>query len=310
MQKMIYQVAAFCLLIPALSMAQTEEKVQRSIQKKIEVTEENGIKTVKVETSENGNTTTEVYVGDAADEYLNHQHSSSGNHQAGDPFHMNFNIQMDTLNHAFNFQMNDGSFSISELGLDSILKDLDFSFQFNGEMEEQLKKMMEEFKMPSMDGNSFQWSDSLIPSMKNHQMIILQDDEIDEKTKEELKKMGINIETEGKDGKKITSKVIVARVVLIEDMEPEKKSKVLEDVNIGFYPNPGNGDFTLEFNIEEEKEEAIISIHDLTGKIVYTETVKGKGNYKKQISLNEPSGIYILKIQQGKKAITKKLVIQ
>jgi hypothetical protein len=38
--------------------------------------------------------------------------------------------------------------------------------------------------------------------------------------------------------------------------------------------------------------------------------VKGKGNYKKQITLNEPSGVYILKIQQGKKSITKKLVIQ
>lgn len=310
MQKIIYQVAAFCLLIPALSMAQTQEKVERSIQKKIEVTEENGVKTVKVETSENGNTTTEVYVGDAADEYLKNQNPSSGNFPANNPLQMNFNMQMDTLNHTFNFQINDEKFSFSELGLDSIMKDFDFSFQFNGEMEEQMKKMMEEFKNLSMDGNSFQWSDSLFPDMRNHQVIILQDEEIDEKTKEELKKMGIDIETKIQDGKKVTSKVIVARVVLIEDMEPEKKSKVLEDVNIGFYPNPGNGDFTLEFNIEEEKEEAIISIHDPTGKIVYTETVKGKGNYKKQINLNEPSGIYILKIQQGKKAITKKLVIQ
>lgn len=309
MQKTFYSLAAFCLMLPAITMAQTSEKTERNIQKKIEIIEENGMKTVKVEITENGNTTTEIYSGDAADEFLKKEHGSHFGNKQDHIIHMDFD--MDTLNHSFEFKIGDENFSFSQFGLDSMMKTFDFNFDFNGEMNEEMKKMMEELKNQSFDLKNFHWNDSLMNSFgKNNQMIIIDDAELDEKTKDELKKMGIDIDTEMKDGKKVTSKVIVARMVLIEDMEPEKKTKVLDDVNIGFYPNPGNGDFTLEFNIEEEKDEAVISIHDMTGKIVYTETVKGKGNYKKQINLDEPSGIYILKIQQGKKAITKKLVIQ
>jgi len=310
MQKLIYPIAAFCLLFPALTMAQTENKTERTISKKIEISEENGIKTVKVETSENGNTETRIYSGDAADEYLKNENEGIDHTPMNGHLKFNIDLDIDTLNPFFNLQMGD-NFSFSPFGLDSMFKSFDFNFDFNGEMSEEIKKMMEELKNMPFEMEHFQWNDSLTNSFgKNNRMIIIDDAEIDEKTKEELKKMGIDIESEMKKGKKVSSKVIVARMVLIEDVEPEKKSKLLDDVNIGFYPNPGNGDFTLEFNLEEEKDEAIISIHDLTGKVVYTETVKGKGNYKKQITLNEPSGIYILKIQQGKKAITKKLVIQ
>lgn len=310
MKKTFYTLAAFCLMLPMTSLSQkTESGSTNSISKKVEIIEENGTKTVKVETTENGNTTTEIYSGDAADEFLKKEHGSHFGNKQDHIIHMDFD--MDTLNHSFEFNIGDENFSFSRFGLDSIMKSFDFNFDFNGEMNEEMKKMMEELKNMPLHMENFQWTDSLSNTIgKNNKMIIIDDAELDEKTKEELKKMGIDIDTEIKDGKKVTSKVIVARMVLIEDVEPEKKTKVLDDVNIGFYPNPGNGDFTLEFNIEEEKDEAIISIHDMTGKIVFTETVKGKGNYKKQISLDEPSGIYILKIQQGKKAITKKLVIQ
>lgn len=310
MKKLFYPFAVLCLSIPALSFAQTPGKNEtstRSITKKIEVNEENGVKTVKVETSENGNTTTEVYTGTAADEYLNNQ---QGIHRNTHP-HMMFKAfpEMDST-HQFNIKIDDGNFNF-HFNLDSMMKTLNFDWTMEmGNLQESMKKLEEEMKNMKIDIQSFGFDDSAFNFSNGNQVIILDDADLDEKTKEELKKMGIDIDLEKKEGNKVVSKVIVARVVMIEDMEQDKKVKELEDVNIGFFPNPGNGDFTLEFTIEEEKDDAVITIHDLTGKQIYTETVKGKGTYKKQISLNEPSGVYIIKIQQGKRAITKKLIIE
>ena len=47
-------------------------------------------------------------------------------------------------------------------------------------------------------------------------------------------------------------------------------------MNLGFYPNPSNGNFTLDLDLTD-KEEAIISITDISGKEVYTEKVRGNG---------------------------------
>lgn len=300
--------SVFCLSISLALFSQTSVKTERKIEKKIEILEENGIKTVKVETTEDGITTKEIHTGQAADDYLNRQEGKSS-----DGMFFKFDGEDDSL-HRFNFRM-DEHFDFGNFNIDSMMKN--FHFEWNGNMpdlshlEEELKKLEEGLQNFHFNMQNFQWNDSVFDFNNGMQrMIIIDDADIDDNTKEQLKQMGIDIDTEKKAGKKVTSKVIVSRIVLIEDIKPEKKQKELEDVYIGFYPNPGNGNFTLEFNIEEEKDEAIITIHDLTGKIVYTENVKGKGNYKKQISLDEPSGVYILKIQQGKRAITKKLIIQ
>lgn len=62
--------AITCLMVPASLMAQEKAAKKNTVEKKVNVTESNGEKTVKVETTENGKTTKETYKGAEADTYL------------------------------------------------------------------------------------------------------------------------------------------------------------------------------------------------------------------------------------------------
>lgn len=69
-KKIILTLAITCLMIPASLMAQDKTAKKNTVEKKVNVTENNGEKTVKVETTENGKTTKETYKGAEADAYL------------------------------------------------------------------------------------------------------------------------------------------------------------------------------------------------------------------------------------------------
>ncbi len=64
--------------------------------------------------------------------------------------------------------------------------------------------------------------------------------------------------------------------------------------NTQLYPNPNNGQFTLEFTNENEK---VIEVLDLTGRLVLT--TKSNGN-KTEINMSEFSaGVYYVRIKEG-----------
>lgn len=69
-KKVITALAVACLIMPASLMAQDKTAKKEKIEKKVNVTETKGEKTVKVETTENGKTTKETYKGAEADAYL------------------------------------------------------------------------------------------------------------------------------------------------------------------------------------------------------------------------------------------------
>ncbi|HYG52613.1 MAG TPA: hypothetical protein VD905_17005, partial [Flavobacteriales bacterium] len=82
-------VLAATVLVSTLAFSQSDDKdkTKRKIEKRIEVTEQNGEKKVTVTTIENGNKKVETYTGEKAEEYLNSQDMGG---KGG--MHMSFNF--------------------------------------------------------------------------------------------------------------------------------------------------------------------------------------------------------------------------
>jgi hypothetical protein len=89
------------------------------------------------------------------------------------------------------------------------------------------------------------------------------------------------------------------------------KNKDLDVENLKFSPNPNNGKFNLSFTLKEKKK-VTITIYDMKGNIVYSETLRDfQGNYNKEIDISEQeSGTFFLQIVQGLYDIIKKIIIQ
>jgi hypothetical protein len=94
------------------------------------------------------------------------------------------------------------------------------------------------------------------------------------------------------------------------DLKP-RQDNTLELEKLVFAPNPSDGKFTLKFN-SPDSEKIIVQIFDLNGKKVYEETVKNfDGEYNKKIDISsEGQGIYFLKIRQGSKFNTRKIILE
>ncbi len=86
-----------------------------------------------------------------------------------------------------------------------------------------------------------------------------------------------------------------------------EKFDLLND-NISIYPNPIEKNELLEINFIENLD-AKISLYNLLGKVVMTESVTNSESIKLDINtLNQ--GIYILKIDANNTSISKKIVIK
>jgi hypothetical protein len=77
------------------------------------------------------------------------------------------------------------------------------------------------------------------------------------------------------------------------------------------YPNPSNGDFNLQFNAEST-ESAEIQLYDLTGRLVKELQFSNISlQFSESISFqNAAKGLYVLKIKNGTKQTSRKLVIE
>ncbi|MGB0524875.1 MAG: T9SS type A sorting domain-containing protein, partial [Flammeovirgaceae bacterium] len=133
----------------------------------------------------------------------------------------------------------------------------------------------------------------------------------------------VDVMEEGDGTKEIAKSVFVFHVLHIEDIKEEDEDipaefrfgdqpKLDESISeLSFYPNPNDGQFKLNFNLKD-KGNTEISIFDLNGKEIYREQLNDfTGSYSKDVNLqSQPKGLYILKISQGDKVMSKKLVLQ
>lgn len=89
-----------------------------------------------------------------------------------------------------------------------------------------------------------------------------------------------------------------------------KGSKELNVDGLNYYPNPSEGALNLAFKGEARATE--IKITDINGKVVHQDVMPDfEGVFDKTIDLStQPSGIYVLQIIQGNRALNKKLVIE
>jgi hypothetical protein len=72
------------------------------------------------------------------------------------------------------------------------------------------------------------------------------------------------------------------------------------------YPNPNNGQFTLEFS--ETNQNILVEVFDIMGKKVYSKNSSVSIN---QINIAEqPKGIYLVKVTANNQVFTEKIIYQ
>jgi len=89
--------------------------------------------------------------------------------------------------------------------------------------------------------------------------------------------------------------------------EEKLATKELEAEKFNIYPNPSNGNFTIEQKVAGKVS---VEIVDLNGRVVYTATDSSTGNYKKQVSTKLSSGVYLVKITSVNGETTSKIIIK
>jgi hypothetical protein len=77
--------------------------------------------------------------------------------------------------------------------------------------------------------------------------------------------------------------------------------------NFTIYPNPARNTFTISFNEELRMQSAELRIYDITGRVVYEQTL----NHQSEIITHKCSpGVYFVKVNAGEKEFTEKLVVE
>ena len=71
---------------------------------------------------------------------------------------------------------------------------------------------------------------------------------------------------------------------------------------VKIYPNPSNGEFTIELT-----EDALVNIYDTAGKLVFTKQVNS-GN--QNIKIDSAKNIYYLQIVSKSGVKTQKVIVQ
>ena len=75
------------------------------------------------------------------------------------------------------------------------------------------------------------------------------------------------------------------------------------------YPNPNNGEFNVKLN-SSSGNKINISVYDIRGRRVFDNIYNNSSNFNKVVNLNNgQSGIYILKVDDGERSGTKKIIV-
>ncbi len=80
--------------------------------------------------------------------------------------------------------------------------------------------------------------------------------------------------------------------------------------NLKIYPNPNNGTFNVElFSVSGDN--VLINLYDIKGRVLFSKSFENNGEIKSNISVNNlNAGIYLLKVLDGNKMATKKIIIE
>ena len=92
----------------------------------------------------------------------------------------------------------------------------------------------------------------------------------------------------------------------VATVEPCASIEEKTEFDFEIYPNPNQGEFTL--NTMKTNGEISIEISDINGKLIYNKTRNGLDN-KLQIS-NIERGVYFIKVSSNNDRVVKRFVVQ
>lgn len=98
---------------------------------------------------------------------------------------------------------------------------------------------------------------------------------------------------------------------LVLNTEPATVTALEKDLglNIGIFPNPSTGQFTIETEAKSGAQFDEVVLTDLSGRVVYQTQFPNTTN--KRIETNLATGLYLLQIrQQGRKLATRQMIIE
>ena len=76
------------------------------------------------------------------------------------------------------------------------------------------------------------------------------------------------------------------------------------------YPNPNNGNFTVQFD-NPTSEETKIDVYDMRGRKIFENTYTNQGMFNESIQLNNAqSGIYLLNVTDGNRKVVKRIAVE
>ena len=80
--------------------------------------------------------------------------------------------------------------------------------------------------------------------------------------------------------------------------------------NFSIYPNPNNGNFTVNFTSQSSNTIEIM-VHDIRGREVYMKSFNNSSLFNQTIQLsNVETGIYLVTVKDGERKEVKKIIIE
>lgn len=174
---------------------------------------------------------------------------------------------------------------------------IDTDEDFKGDENKSQVHVEKHFKREGEHGN--EEIDHLRDSLSDNHFIILGDENETAPTLEKV--------MTSKSGKK----VFVYRksgTISKSDKAINKIEKGMDQLTI--YPNPSNGKLSVKF-VSDNKEDIAVKILDEYGKTVWNEKeIEFNGEYSKEIDFTSfNKGVYIVKVSQGKRTVSEKLIL-
>jgi hypothetical protein len=111
------------------------------------------------------------------------------------------------------------------------------------------------------------------------------------------------------DGVTSTVNSVTLKICTIIPVENTLSVNTEDWVGLRIYPNPNNGNFSINFT-PQSGENVEVVLYDLLGRQVYSKEFESAGDFNESINMSKSgSGIYMLKIKDGSRSITRKIVI-
>jgi hypothetical protein len=312
-KSLLFLLSLIALFTINILSAQEQKEVQKT-EKSINVENENGEITVTITEKEGDQVSTEVLTGEEAEKYLEEQHS--GNHfimieddQDGEHvIKMEMKMEGDGEN---NFVW------VSEDGMD-----FDFS-----EIEEELEVLRNELDELNKEEIAERLDEIIEMKEQMNEVHVVKMAEMHDGMYEWQSGVNCNVNVEEKDGVMIITKTIgdsqtIEEIIIDEDNNGKQiyvvnsgsrdKSSIAssDNINMSVYPNPNEGNFTIELDLKTE-ETANVKVIDSTGKEVYSRSVKGIDKHELKVKLKKPSaGVYVILVEQGNKKMKLKTIIK